>query len=233
MKVSSGNEVLDTLLKGGLEQDVITTIYGPAGSGKTNIALIMAASVVASGKKVVFIDTEGGFSIERLKQISASYKNILDEIIFFKPTSFKEQNKAIDKLKSILNDKVGLIVLDSIAHLYRIQMSESEEIYAVNKSLGKAIGVLTEITRTQNIPILLTNQVYSSFDEKDKVNMVGGDLLKYGSKCLIELQKTPEGNRRAVLKKHRSIAEDTEVVFKIISDGLKIVKEGKGFNLFK
>ena len=232
MKESSGNEAIDKLLEGGFETDVISTVYGPAGSGKTNIAVIMMAKVASSGGKVIFIDTEGGFSIERLKQVTSDYKKVLENTLFFKPTSFKEQNKAIDKIKAILNNKTGLIIVDSIAYLYRLEMS-SEEIYSVNKSLGKSIGVLTEIARLNKIPVLITNQVYSSFDERDKVNMVGGDLLKYGSKCLIELQKTPEGNRRAVLKKHRSLEEEKEIVFKIVGTGFKIVKEGKGFGLFK
>ncbi len=233
MKVSSGNEAIDRLLEGGVETDVITTVYGPAGSGKTNIALIMAVKAVSSGKKVVFIDTEGGFSIERLKQVCHDYKKVLDQVLFFKPTSFKEQNNAIDKLKGILNNKIGLVIVDSIAHLYRIEMAEKEAIYSVNKAMGKSIGILTEVARLNKVPVLVTNQVYSAFDEREKVNMVGGDLLKYGSKCLVELQKTPEGNRRAVLKKHRSLAEEKDIVFRIVNDGIKVTKEGKGFGLFK
>jgi len=231
MKVSSGNDAIDKLLEGGFEIDVVSTVYGPAGSGKTNISLLMMNAVALSGKKVIFIDTEGGFSVDRLKQISTDYRKVLENTLFFKPTSFKEQNKAIDKLKSILNNKVGLIVLDSVAYLYRIEMAE--EISAVNKAMGKAIGVLTEIARLSKIPVLITNQVYSAFDSRDKVKMVGGDLLKYGSKCLIELQKTPEGNRRGVLKKHRSLPEEKEICFKIVGNGLKTIKEGKGFGLFK
>ena len=44
-KLSTGSEPIDELLKGGLETDVITTIYGPAGSGKSNIALCAVASI--------------------------------------------------------------------------------------------------------------------------------------------------------------------------------------------
>ena len=44
------------------------------------------------------------------------------------------------------------------------------------------------ITRKNKIPVIVTNQVYSSFDDKDKVNMVGGDILKYSSKTLVELK---------------------------------------------
>jgi DNA repair protein RadB len=62
--------------------------------------------------------------------------------------------------------------------------------------------------------------------------MVGGDILKYGSKCLIELQMAPNNKRRAVLKKHRSMPEEKSVVFEIKEKGLKLVKQSRGFKLF-
>jgi RecA/RadA recombinase len=62
--------------------------------------------------------------------------------------------------------------------------------------------------------------------------MVGGDIIKYGSKCLMELQITPNNKRRAILKKHRSMPEEKEVVFEIIEKGLKPAKQSKGFKLF-
>ena len=80
--------------------------------------------------------------------------------------------------------------------------------------------------------MLITNQVYADFDNKDKVNIVGGDILKYGSKCLIELQITPNGNRRAILRKHRSIEEEKEIVFKIVEGGIIGAKESRGFKFF-
>jgi len=55
--------------------------------------------------------------------------------------------------------------------------------------------------------------------------MVGGDLLKYGSKCLIELRKFRKGRRAAVLRKHRSLAEDTSADFTIVETGFDAVNE--------
>jgi len=54
MKISSGSRDLDEWLKGGYDKDIITTLYGPAGSGKTNLCLI-AAAYMARDKKVIFI----------------------------------------------------------------------------------------------------------------------------------------------------------------------------------
>jgi len=176
------------------------------------------------------------FSVERFKQIcnalKLDYLKTINNMVFFKPTSFAGQKKAFEKLKESIRGKIGLLVVDSIAMLYRLEMGKDNDIYEINRELGKQIGYLTEIARNKKIPILITNQVYADFENKDKVNLVGGDLLKYGSKCLIELQITPSRNRRAIIKKHRSIEEEKEITFKIVEGGILGTREGKGFGFF-
>ena len=113
-----------------------------------------------------------------------------------------------------------------------MEIGKNEEVYEVNKALGMQLAYLKEIASKKKIPVLITNQVYSDFEEKDKVNMVGGDILRYASKCLLELQITPSGNRRCIIKKHRSIRENSEITFKIVEGGIIGTKEGKGFRLF-
>ncbi|HLC60480.1 MAG TPA: DNA repair and recombination protein RadB [Candidatus Nanoarchaeia archaeon] len=235
-KTPTGSRILDEVLNGGYEKDVITTIYGPAGAGKTVICILAAMTAVKNGKKVIYVDSEGGFSVERLKQVASStnddYKEILNGMIFLRPTSFDEQKKSFEKLKEIVNDKIGIIIVDSIAMLYRLELGKSEDFQEVNRELGRQIGYLTEIARKKNIPVLITNQIYMDFDEKNKVNIVGGDILKYGSKCLIELQITPDGNRRLIIRKHRNIQAEKELLFKIVEAGITAAKESKGFKLF-
>ena len=81
---------------------------------------------------------------------------------------------------------------------------------------------LSEITRKKNIPILLTNQVYADFDNKENIKMVGGDILKYGSKCLIELQVGHKGVRKAIVIKHRSLPQ-SEMMYRIVNEGISKV----------
>ena len=218
-KLPTGTAALDWLLEGGYENDCITTIYGPAGSGKTNICMIAAAGT-PKGKKTIYIDTEGSFSVTRLKQLTDDYETVLRRIVFLQPTDFEEQKKAFEKLKGLVNDRIAMIVLDSAAMLYRLEMGKTKDVHRVNRDLGVQLAYLTQIARKQRIPVIITNQVYADFEEKEKVKMVGGDLLKYASKCLIELQRTPEG-RKAVLRKHRSIEEDKTIGFRIVDSGLE------------
>ncbi len=219
-KIPTGSKILDKMLEGGYETDTITTIYGPAGSGKTILCLLCAVNTARKDKKIVYVDTEGSFSLERLKQIALDYKKILSKVVFLRPTSFEEQKRSFEKLKDLVDERIGLIIVDTIAMLYRLELGKSEDVYEVNRELGKQIAYLNEIARKKHIPVLITNQVYSDFDEKDKVSIVGGDLLKYGSKCLIELQITPGNNRRAILKKHRSIVQEKEITLKIVNGGI-------------
>lgn len=227
MKVSTGSKPIDYLLDGGIETDIITTFYGPAGSGKTNIALSTTVNV-AKSKKVIFIDTEGGFSFERVKQLSKNdFESVLKNIILFKPTTFQEQKKYIFKAYDYIKlqkEEIGLIVVDSISMLYRLELGD-QEAREVNRELARQLQLLSEISRKFNIPVLVTNQVYSPFEEKEKLEIVGGDLLKYWSKCLVELKIIKEGIREAVLRKHRYLPEGGKVLFKITYNGLEEVED--------
>lgn len=226
----TGSLVIDKLLERGYEKDVITTIYGPAGSGKTTLCMLVAIAATKNKKKVIFVDTEGGFSAARFEQIigdDSSVTDVLKNIFILKPTTFNEQGKTIERLRGMINEQIGLVIVDTIGMLYRVEVGKKENIRDVNNELSVQLSYLTEITRKHNIPVILSNQVYSDFDERDNVKIVGGDLLKYASKCLIELQKVKvhSGVRKAVVKKHRSLPEGKCVVFRIVEKGLEEIKE--------
>ena len=216
-KISTGSDILDWLLEGGYENEVITTIYGPPGSGKTNMCLL--SMVNNYDKKIIYVDTEGSFSITRIKQLADNYEEILKKIIVLTPTNFQEQKKVFEKLKNIVTDKIGLIIIDSIAMLYRLEIGITKEVYKVNRDLGVQLVNLIQIARKFKIPVIITNQVYADFEDKNKINMVGGDILRYASKCLIELQRTDTG-KKAILRKHRSLPEGKEVNFTITDTGI-------------
>ncbi len=236
-KISAGAFDLNKFLFGGYETDIITTLYGPGGSGKSNLCIILATSQARKGNKVIFIDTEGGFSVDRFKQVHQGSKEQIERdlqnVLLLKPTSFKEQQKSFEQmLTHVKKDDISLIIIDSIAMLYRLELGEaitaddSEKISEVNRKLANQLRTLNEIARKQNIPVVVTNQVYATFTQNQedrkaerKVSMVGGDLLKYWSKCLIELQHF-HGKRKIILRKHRSLPAK-ELAFEIINMGIR------------
>ncbi len=219
-RIGSGSAAIDRLLDGGYEKDIINTVYGPAGSGKTTMCLLASISVTKSGKKVIFVDTEGGFSVDRLRQLEGYDDDVLKNILILKPTSFAEQKRVFGNVRQMVNEKIGLIIVDTISMLYRIECGKTKDIKHVNNEMGVQISTLNEITRTRNIPVLLTNQVYSDFDERDAVKMVGGDILRYSSKCLLELVKF-KSRRKIIIKKHRSLPENKETTIEIKEKGFE------------
>jgi len=229
-RITTGSKLVDDILEGGLEPEVTTTIYGASGSGKTNLAILIALSSAEKGK-VIFIDTEGGLSIDRIKQMfPKTYLKRLDNLIIKKPTSFQEQNDVFAELeKMVEKQKPLLIVVDSISMLYRLEKGEREA-SAVNKDMARQLGILRKISHKKVIPILLTNQVYADFDKKDDIKMVGGDLMKYTSKCIIKLELTTTG-RYLNLVKHRSIPIK-RVRFEITSDDIVEASGPKKYSLF-
>jgi len=227
-RVRSGTALIDYLLDGGYEKDVLTCIYGPPGAGKTNLALLCCAnSDSLKGKKIIYIDTEGNFSVSRFKQVCSEAEEVLKRVIVLAPVSFDEQRLAFEKLRKIVTDKIGLIVLDSVAMLYRLELGKSKDVYNVNRELGLQLSYLTEIARKKGIPVIVTNQVYADIDgQPGATRMVGGDIIKYSSKCLIEIVRHEDGSRSAILRKHRSLPDRKEVRFRIVEEG---IAEASGF----
>ena len=218
------NSSLDDLLDGGFEKGCVTQIFGSPSSGKSNVALMLTVNVAKTGRKVIYIDTEGGISIDRIKQISGPYfSNVANNIMVFEPTDFIQQTenlRSIDVWLRKHHEEVDLIILDSAVALYRVDDMKS---YKLSKELRKQIQLLSNIARRYDIAVIITNQIYNSFDDegKSKVKPVGGDILEYISKVIIRLERGEETDQRiATLKRHRSIPEGRQVTFSITSDGI-------------
>jgi DNA repair protein RadB len=236
-KILTGSYDLNVWLSGGYEKGVITLFYGPAASGKSNFTMLTTCNLAKQGGKVLYIDTEGSFSLDRVKQISGEFcETILKNIIIIKPTNFFEQKKAFLKLlKETKSKNISLIIIDSMTMLYRLHLADArkkgiEEIREVNNDLANQMKSLYEIARKLNIPIIITAQVYSDFLSEEEwlagkeagVNVVGGDILKYWSKCIVELQNK-NGKKKAIIRKHRSLPEK-ELNFIIVNQG--VMKRG-------
>ncbi len=236
-RVSSGSYDLNKWLYGGYEKGIITMIAGPPGSGKTNMAVLTSYSQAKKGNKIIFIDTERGFSPDRVKQIAGeNYETILKNILLIEPSNFEEQKKFFMNLNNQLKkEQVSLIIVDGMAMLYRLELGDArkagdEEIRRINREVARQMKILAEIAKTRNIPVIITNQVYQGFQTEEdwkrgierEMNIVGGDLFQYWCKCIIEL-KNERGKRKAILLKHRSLPQK-ELWFEIKNEG--IVKKG-------
>ncbi|MFH1445689.1 MAG: DNA repair and recombination protein RadB [Nanoarchaeota archaeon] len=227
-------------LLGTLEKKALINFYGAPGTGKTNICLIAAVECIKKGGKVAYIDTEGGFSVERLKQITGDYQQILDNTELIEPRNLKEQGEAIKKLE---NTDADLIILDSSVSLYRLEYSDGRQeiidnsnkictpnskVLEANRELSKQISELSFIARQKNIPVIITAHAFKPWNG-EPMDLVGGDMMKYWSKIIVHIEKTNKmSERKATILKHRYMPEGKTMKFVLVNEGIKPA----GFKLF-
>ncbi len=215
-KLPFGIGCLDTFFEGGVEKGVITQVYGEGGTGKTNMALQLTVSALLTGKRVIYIDTEG-FSSTRFLQIANNDQNLSKNLLLFRCETFGEQEMNLIKSERILQNSkdVDLLVLDSITALLRIERDDNVR----NQGLSRVISLLHTIGSKYSIPLFITNQIY--FDvTSSTITPFGGHLLDHFSKTIISLKKMSNGGREATVEKHRSIKDGKTQIFYIGQTGI-------------
>ena len=136
MKINSGCQDFDLFLEGGYESGLITGFYGAASTGKTTLVMLAALEQIKRGKKVFFIDTEHGFSIERFQQLGGS-KNSMESLFVFDIKDFNEQCMKLEEIGKIKDFRgIGLIVIDTMSFFYRIALQEDK---VANNKISKQI----------------------------------------------------------------------------------------------
>jgi DNA repair protein RadB len=220
-RIQTGCRCIDDLLGGGFETGIITQIYGASGTGKTNICIQLAIECTRSGKKVIFIDTEG-FSADRFRQIAGEdVKKAAGDIIIYEPASLEQQYSVIVDLDKIMNEKIGLIIMDSAALYYRLGLTaeeSNEDNIALRRELVNQIGILHGIARKYGVVVVITNQVYKDVFTGE-LYPIGGNALEHLSKTIILLERAGISKRKAVLKKHRSRREGSQCEFMLTEKG--------------
>ncbi len=216
--IPTGFPPLDGILGGGLDSETITEVYGEAGSGKTNMAMMLTRSVVQGGKKAVYIDTEG-ISVERLRQICGKdFEWMIEEMMIRHVYTLAEQERAVERAVSAAETgKVGIIVVDSMTGLYRLDIGTDMESGSM-RSLTKQMINLLNAARKNEIAVLITNQVYTD-RQRGEYRPMGGHVVDHYAKTIIRLDKLRDGKRRAVILKHRSVPEGRYAEFRIVEDG--------------
>lgn len=212
-------------LIGGIERGAVTNFYGPPGVGKTNVCILAALECIKKGGRVVYIDTEGGLSPERVMQISGE-EDSLERIIVIEPKTFEEQSVAV---KNLDGQDFDMLILDSAVALYRLKCAEPEkETIEANKELSVQLSILSNIARKRNIPVIITAHTFRNWDTGEN-QIIGGDAIKYWSKSIVFIENTGRmSERKATIIKHRSIPEGKFVKFELVGDGIKPA----GFRIF-
>ena len=202
--ISTGCKDLNEFIEG---YQGINCIFGPSATGKTTMAKLATVEQCKLGKKVIYLDVEDSFSLDRFKQLAGEdYKKLLDNLLLFKIKNFNEQHNKIQELEKIIKKtNVSLIIIDTLSIYYRRILKRIPEI--ANKMLMKQLRILKYISET--IPVIITNQVYDDV-EGNGVRMVGGSMPIRASDRIIELQKEPR----------KLICDEKELLFDINEKGI-------------
>lgn len=221
MPLKTGIKVLDRMLDGGIEEGIVTEVYGDGGSGKTSFALMMAVRAAEDGKKVHYIDCEG-VSPARLRQIAGEgHKGTARRILFFEPNSMEElEDHLARSIKLAKKDKeMGLVILDTLATFYRQVIGTRDE-SSYRSLITNFVVRLHRLARDKGIPVLVTNQVYYDPETSTMVPL-GGSGIGHIAKTIIRLDRLGPGRRRMVLMKHRHRAEGDKVDLVLTDKGLE------------
>ncbi len=214
--LSAGSSVLGELI-GRLEPGVFTTLYGPPGAGKTTLAL-QAALAELGERRVVYIDTEQSFSLERFFQLGGT-EELLKRLIRFKPVRFAEQRKAFEQAVELVGKEgVRLIIVDSVSMLYRLILPEVKEIPEASRLLAQQLRILHQAAVESDVSILLTSHAYAR--DTDAFGVYGGEFIRYVTRTLVEVAyDQATGKRELILRKHRSRPEGRRIGFIIQDEG--------------
>lgn len=220
----TGCKKLDKLLNGGFPSCSISLIYGEAGTGKTTLALQTSIQAAIKGFKVLFLDPDQSFSIQRLAQIAKDdIKNASKNIFIFQPETFMHQVMLIENLEKYITKSVGLIVIDTLTSLYRIAFESRQSIFALNKELNRQLAYLNDLSMKYNVSVLVLSQVHAIPYENSKTEVIAKRVLMYWSKIVLRINLTSKPNiRELVLERFFSEElSNKECYLSLTKDGFK------------
>ncbi len=167
--ISTGMITLDNLLGGGIAAGTITDIFGPSGTGKTQIAMQICVNSIKNGK-IIYQDTTGGFRPERILQlIKSKYADdkLLDNIMVARVTNVAEQLGYINKMEEV---NPILLVIDSITDLYTFEYSRESNSLEKHIKFMEYMHMLGMLCIRKKISIVITNTVRQT-DASERENL--------------------------------------------------------------
>jgi len=242
-KLNTGSSSLDDLLGGGFESGSVTELFGEFRCGKTQIchALSVIAQLPSSmgghNGKVLYIDTEGTFRPERIRQIAEARQVpanvVMDNILYARCyTSEHLVQLLVEAIGHMVQsaDKFALVVIDSIMGVFRVDFSGRGELSERQQCLGRVMNKLQKLSEEFNITVIITNQVMA--DPSGGVvsfmpaipKPIGGHVLAHMSTTRLSLRKGRGEQRVCKIFDSPSLPEG-DCTFEIWSGGIRNAAE--------
>jgi len=230
-KIKTGSKSFDDLLGGGFETSSIVECFGEFGSGKTQLAHILAVNCQKQnpGAVAVYIDTENTFRPERIQQIAKGAgldpTKVLKNIKVARAYNSDHQMILAEKVEELIeknNLKLKLIIVDSLTAHFRAEFIGRGTLADRQQKLNKHMHTLMRIADKYNLVVFVTNQVMARPDMffGDPTQAIGGHIVAHASTYRLYLRKGKKGSRVAKLVDSPDLPEG-EAVFYIDENGIR------------
>lgn len=188
--IPTGTTSLDIALGiGGVPKGRIIEVYGPESSGKSTLALHIAANAQKEGGTVAYVDAEHALDPRYAEKVGVN----IDDLLISQPDSGEQ---ALDIVETLVNSAaVDLIVVDSVAALtpraeIEGEMGESH-MGLQARLMSQALRKLTAISSKTNTTVIFINQIRMKIGVMfgNPEETTGGKALKFYSSVRIEVRR--------------------------------------------
>lgn len=174
---------------GGIPRGRVVEIYGPESSGKTTVALHIAAEAQRLGGIAAFVDAEHALDPIYAKKLGVD----IDNLLISQPDTGEQALEITEAL--VRSGAVDIIVIDSVAALTPQAEIEGEmgdaHVGLQARLMSQALRKLTAVISKSNTVAIFINQI------REKVGVMfgnpettpGGRALKFYSSVRLEIRK--------------------------------------------
>lgn len=236
VKLTTGSSDVDAMLGGGIQTMSITEAFGEFRTGKTQMAHTLCVTVQmdeASGGckgKAAYIDTEGTFRPDRLKEIASRFEmdpdEVLDNVIFARAYNSEQQFDLLNALSAKFSEDSSyrLLIIDSIIALFRTDFTGRGELGERQQKLNLFLARLLRMAEEFNLAIFITNQMMADPGANvtfvaDPKKPIGGHVLAHASTTRIYLRKGRNETRVAKIYDSPDVPE-AEAIYAITMGGI-------------
>lgn len=242
LRCTTESKALDTLLGGGIETQGITELVGQYGSGKTQLCLMLCVTAQLPPKQgglggnVLYFDTEGTFSSNRVYQIAA--ENGLDpgqtlhNIILSRVYTSDHQMFLLDNaFEKCAEENVKLVIVDSVISHFRGEFLGREMLADRQQKLNLYMHKLLRLAEILNLAVVVTNQAQSDptpqWGGQPVDRPAGGNILAHASTTRVWLRRGKGEGKRIARVFDSPCLPEAECVFRITSRGIEDAPEEK------
>lgn len=231
IRIKTGSKSFDALLGGGFETGAIVECFGEFGSGKTQLAHVLAVNSQSIEKDAVavYIDTENTFRPERIIQLAKGAgldeEQVLKNIKVARAYNSDHQMLLAEKIEDLIKKQglnVKFVVIDSLTAHFRAEFIGRGTLADRQQKLNKHMHILMKLADMYNLSVYVTNQVMAKPDMffGDPTQAIGGHIVAHASTFRVYLRKGKKGTRVAKLIDSPSMPEG-EAGFYVDESGIK------------